>query len=238
MTDIADDYTTWDAPYVLGALTRIERTEYEDHLAGCPDCRAAVAELAGLPGMLALVESETALAMIEPRELEPPGTAPAEPPLPALLPRLAAAAERQRRRRRWTTLGIVAAAAAVAIAAPVVVSVTDAPDSPGTGQIFAERAMRPVEPSPVTASVKLVRAEGKTRVVMSCDYGPGEQPYRWNLALVVIRTDGQQEVLGQWPAGPGTELTIDRAVDTGPEQIRTIEIRTVDRARVLLTADI
>ncbi|MGX1763529.1 anti-sigma factor family protein, partial [Streptomyces lydicus] len=68
MTDLADDYTTWDAPYVLGSLTRTERQEYEAHLAGCPACQAAVAELAGLPGMLAMVDQDTALALIEPPE--------------------------------------------------------------------------------------------------------------------------------------------------------------------------
>ncbi|WP_174551031.1 anti-sigma factor family protein, partial [Nocardia farcinica] len=64
MTEIADDYTTWDAAYVLGALGSAERREYEEHLAGCPVCRAAVTELAGLPGMLALVDADTAEAMI------------------------------------------------------------------------------------------------------------------------------------------------------------------------------
>uniref|UniRef100_UPI000ABF841D anti-sigma factor family protein n=1 Tax=Nocardia lijiangensis TaxID=299618 RepID=UPI000ABF841D len=91
MTDIADDYTTWDAPYVLGSLTGSERREYEEHLAGCIDCRAAVAELAGLPGMLALVPAETALGMIG----TPDGSVPeTSPPVPELLPKLAAAERR------------------------------------------------------------------------------------------------------------------------------------------------
>ncbi|WP_174555316.1 anti-sigma factor family protein, partial [Nocardia anaemiae] len=96
MTDIADDYSTWDAPYILGSLSRIERREYEEHLAGCPVCRAAVADLAGLPGLLAMVEPDTALAMIEPPE---PTAAEAGPPA-QLLPRLADAAEKRRRRSR------------------------------------------------------------------------------------------------------------------------------------------
>ena len=46
-------FAEWDAAYVLGALSPDDRHAYEDHLAGCERCRAAVAELAPLPGLLA-----------------------------------------------------------------------------------------------------------------------------------------------------------------------------------------
>ena len=235
MTDVADDYTTWDAPYVLGSLTRIERREYEEHLAGCPVCRAAVADLAGLPGLLAMVEPETALAMIEPSEAP---AAEADPPV-LLLPRLAEAAEKRRRRGRWVSVGaaVAAAAAAVAIAVPVVASVT-ASDNPSTEQVVAERSMQPIKPNPVTASFKVVRADGKTRLVMTCSYGPSDQKYNWNLDLYVIGTDGSQSKLDQWPAGPGTELTIDRTIDKAPEQIQTVQIRLASTGETLLSGTV
>ena len=50
----------WDAAYVLGALSPAERREFEEHLAGCPACQAAVSELAGMPGLLAQVPPEDA----------------------------------------------------------------------------------------------------------------------------------------------------------------------------------
>ena len=55
-----DRYGSWDAAYVLGALSPAERREFEEHLAGCPGCQAAVSELAGLPGLLAQVSPEDA----------------------------------------------------------------------------------------------------------------------------------------------------------------------------------
>ncbi|MCZ2263463.1 anti-sigma factor family protein, partial [Isoptericola sp. QY 916] len=62
MTAPTDPYREWDAAYVLGALSPADRRDYEEHLAGCDACRAAVAELAGLPGLLASVPAEHALA--------------------------------------------------------------------------------------------------------------------------------------------------------------------------------
>lgn len=251
MTDITDDFSTWDAPYVLGSLTRDERLQYEGHLSGCLDCRAAVAELAGLPGMLALVDADVATSMIEPPTRAP---APPPPPMPELPPpmpelppppaRLADAAERRRTRSGWTSVGVAlaAAAAAVAIAVPIAVSISGSNNETGPGtseQAFVERQMTPVQPTPVSASFKLVPAGEQTRVVMSCSYPPGE-PLRYNadLALYVIRTNGQQQQLDQWPAGPGTELTIDRTIDGPPDQVRTVEIRAANTGSVLLTGTV
>ncbi|MFE9579357.1 anti-sigma factor family protein [Nocardia sp. NPDC006044] len=243
MTDIADDYTTWDAPYVLGSLTRTERREYEEHLAGCPACQAAVAELAGMPGMLAMVEPATALAMIDLPETVAPqsgsATTTTGPPVPQLLPRLADAAEKRRRRSRWVSIGaaVAAAAAAVAIAVPVVATVTSSGNT-GTEQVVAERSMQPLKPNPVTASFKVVQDNGKTRIVMSCRYGASNQQYNWNLKLFVLGTDGSQTELDQWPAGPGTELTIDRTIDKAPDQIRAVEIRLASTGETLLSGTV
>jgi len=52
---IPDRFAQWDAAYVLGALSPAERREFEEHLATCPHCQAAVSELAALPGLLAQV---------------------------------------------------------------------------------------------------------------------------------------------------------------------------------------
>ncbi|MFI6042197.1 anti-sigma factor family protein [Nocardia sp. NPDC051321] len=244
MTDIADDYATWDAPYVLGSLTRTERREYEEHLAGCPACHAAVAELAGMPGMLAMVEPATALAMIDlPEALAAQlgsSTVETGPQVPQLLPRLADAADKRRRRSRWVSVGaaVAAAAAAVAITVPVVSTVSSPGGDTGIEQVVAERSMQPLEPNPVTASFKVVQANGKTRIVMTCSYGASNQQYNWNLKLFVLGTDGSQTELDQWPAGPGTELTIDRTVDKTPEQIQAVQIRLASSGKTLLSGTI
>ena len=91
----SDDYTDWDAAYVLGALPVAERREYEAHLAGCASCRGAVAELAGMPGLLAQLPPGEVLAM----DLD--GNADLQPPA-SLMPVLPVVdSESPRRATRW-----------------------------------------------------------------------------------------------------------------------------------------
>jgi len=52
------EHSHLDGAYVLGALSPGERQEFERHLLGCEECSRSVRELAGLPGLLALVEAE------------------------------------------------------------------------------------------------------------------------------------------------------------------------------------
>ncbi|MGW4635987.1 anti-sigma factor family protein [Nocardia sp. NPDC004415] len=231
MTDLADEYSTWDAAYVLGSLGAAERREYETHLLDCGHCQEAVAELSGLPGLLALVDRETALAMIDPE--------PAPARVPDLLPVLAAAAERRRQRRRWLGIGSAVAAAAAAVAIAVPVTMTVARSDPSTAQIVAAQQLRAVEQTPISAEVKLLRDGERTRLVMTCRYAPSAygSGYTWSYGLVVTTGD-QRIALDQWPAGPGTELTVERTIDAAPESIESVEITSTDSGRTVLIAEL
>ena len=68
----ADPYATWDAAYVLGSLSGSERREFEAHLATCPRCSAAVAELSGIPALLAQLTPAEVEALDDPAAEEPP----------------------------------------------------------------------------------------------------------------------------------------------------------------------
>lgn len=57
------DFATWDAAYVLGALSCAERREFEAHLGICASCRAAVAELSNMPPLLRLLDVDEARAI-------------------------------------------------------------------------------------------------------------------------------------------------------------------------------
>ena len=100
-----DRYSTWDAAYVLGALSGAERREYEGHLAGCARCRSAVAELSGMPGLLAMLDLDEVSALDD----EQP-----DPPLrPEVLQACWTRSARAAARPRWLTSAAVGLAAAL-----------------------------------------------------------------------------------------------------------------------------
>src|SRR5512146_792615 len=72
---------TWDCQearialgvYVLGAIEPDERAAVDEHLDTCQECRAELAEFMELPGLLALVPAEEAIALAD-------GPLPGDPP--------------------------------------------------------------------------------------------------------------------------------------------------------------
>src|ERR1700759_1153705 len=110
--DDDDRYAMWDAAYVLGSLSAGDRREFEAHMATCPQCREAVAELSGVPALLSQLDRPAVAAIGESG-----GTAgmPQETRAlsPALLPTLLATVRWRRRRTRVATWMASAAAAAV-----------------------------------------------------------------------------------------------------------------------------
>lgn len=59
------EYAMWDAAYVLGALSSVERLAYEAHLNTCPSCRKAVGELGGMPALLAQLDRDVVASIDE-----------------------------------------------------------------------------------------------------------------------------------------------------------------------------
>jgi hypothetical protein len=180
-----DQYADWDASYVLGALSVAERREYEEHLAGCAACRAAVAELAGMPGLLAQLPPGEVLAMDhggalgadadgDLMKLEPPASL--MPELPTRPTRLGGS--------RW--LAPVAAAAAALLIGGVggyaaSTAGRDGAPSPGSsssstgprGGVVAgpgRLAFTAVEPSLMTAVVDVVPIANGTELRVECQY--------------------------------------------------------------------
>ena len=49
-------YAEWDAAYVLGSLSEMDRREFEAHLEKCPECSDAVSELSDIPALLSLLD--------------------------------------------------------------------------------------------------------------------------------------------------------------------------------------
>jgi len=69
-------YTLWDAAYVLGSLSDVDRREFEAHLGECRSCRDAVTELSAMPALPSLLDRDEVVAIDE------DDPAAARPPLP------------------------------------------------------------------------------------------------------------------------------------------------------------
>lgn len=248
-----DRYADWDAAYVLGSLSGAERREYEEHLAQCPACRRAVAELAGMPGLLARVPAQEALAL----EALDDEVLRAEPPA-SLMPALPVADETLRRRRDWR-VPAAAAAAALAIGGvggyalsaatgggerpPVAVS------SDGTTRL----AFSPVVPSAMTAVVDLTPVGGGTRVQVECQYartGPspttanrpmGAKDYdparAWaDYSVWLVKRDGKAVQGTVWTAQPDKVMRPSTVSTLAPQDIAAVEIRLVATGETVMRA--
>ncbi|HET6504647.1 MAG TPA: zf-HC2 domain-containing protein [Amycolatopsis sp.] len=204
-----DTFSTFDAAYVLGALSPEDRGAFEHHLKECDACARAVQDLAGLPGLLSHVTPEMVDVDSPPAEL-----------LPTALTR----ARRARRRRTFTTLGTATAAIAAAVAVVIAVLVPSGGTVPGT-------AMTPLGSYPVQAVAAVAPLSGGSRVDMSCSYegSSGNADYQ----LVAVRRDGTEARLASWWADPGR--TAKMSIDTAllPGEIQALEIRTTDGMTVL-----
>lgn len=218
----------WDAAYVLGSLDADDRRAFERHLAECDRCRDAVADLAGLPGLLSLVPADEALAT-------PDGTPEAEADVVDLAA-VAARIRHDRARRRWTATAVAASLLVVGggVGWAIGGALSDAhspasaaqPTGP-TGTHGTDVALGAVDGSGVTAQLTLEPVAWGTRLTWSCSYpDAASSPYpAATYALVMVDDDGTATTVATWAAtgtgahGLSASTHLDRA------DVRRVEIR-------------
>jgi RNA polymerase sigma-70 factor (ECF subfamily) len=223
-----DEFATWDGAYLLGALSAADRREYEEHLRSCAECSSGVSELAGLPGLLGRVPAADAFALLEadasPEEV-------GDDVLPSLLDRV----RRRRARVRWWTAGSIAAAAAVIAIAVVVLPSAIAP--PVAPQAGTSVVMRQVEPSALSADLKLISEPWGTRIQSRCSYAAwegSEAARAWTYAMVVTDRSGKQTQVSTWSATAGSTVEPTATTSLAVEDIASIDIRSASDGTVLL----
>ncbi|MGC1738780.1 AAA family ATPase, partial [Mycobacterium sp.] len=67
-----DKYAEWDAAYVLGSLSEMDKREFEAHLDECRSCWDAVTELSGMPALLSLLDLDDIADEDDPIAVRPP----------------------------------------------------------------------------------------------------------------------------------------------------------------------
>lgn len=255
-----DRYAEWDAAYVLGALSPSDRRAYERHLSECDACRAGVAELAGMPGLLGTLtpaHAEALVTEVPAQELPDGGTAPygvGPEPAPVIsLASLAVAARKTRTRRRSLT---AVAASALLVAGAVGGSVLadnnlfGTPDGGGTPPSATVAGARTVELRPVgdadmRAELVVTPTTWGTSLRWSCHYPPepGQKQSDGNYTpaepvkyeLVLVGQDGERTVAGTWSWSGGTTPGLDASSAVPLTDVDRIEI-TLDGQEEALAA--
>jgi hypothetical protein len=227
-----DRYVTWDAAYVLGSLTSSERREYEAHLETCERCRSAVAEISGVPALLAMMDLEDVRALDE----EPPET----PPLrPEVLDSILDKVRWRRRRSRWLMSAAVGVAAAL-LAVGVVIAIR--PEIVGLEDYTPQETtqamdMAKVSETPINASITLTGFGWGTRIDMACSYGEwgqaGTIPPQ-NLGMVVVGRDGSHTEVATWLGLSGATALPSATTPIQKDEIAAVQLVSSDNGKVLL----
>jgi hypothetical protein len=229
-----DAFSRHDAAYVLGALSPADRRAFEDHLRECEGCRQAVADVAGLPGLL---------AKVDPAEIDPdhPGgqSGQVDPVPETLLPRLLREVQRARRRRRgWAAASAAAAAVAVVGVGVALGPGGGSPDRPPPPAAAPARTMGQVGQTGLSASVAMEEVAWGTRLTLTCTYeaqGYDDDGARPAYALVVRTRDGVEQV-ATWRAVAGRAATVVAATASPRSEITSLEVRTTGGEPVLRLA--
>ncbi|MBE1496838.1 hypothetical protein H4696_003938 [Amycolatopsis lexingtonensis] len=198
-----DPFATFDAAYVLGALSPEDRQRFEEHLRTCDRCAASVRELAGLPGLLARVDA--------PAAVPDPG-----PPPPDLLPSILGRVRRGRRVR----LAVTSVSAALAVSACVALAVVASWPAPAPPPSIA---MTSLGQFPVRADARLDAFEWGTQVDMSCSYTGGRSG--GDYVLVAISRTGTETQLATWKAVPDNTARIVIGTALRRADLAALEVR-------------
>lgn len=222
---MSDQFATYDAAYLVGALTPADRSAFEAHLADCAGCRRSVNQLAGMPGLLAALTPDQARAAGDP---------PPEVP-ETLLPRLLAEVQRTRFRRRMSMV-VVGVAAAAVLAIALVVGLRGSPATEqAVPRIGVAQPMTPISPNlPVSATARLSETGWGTHVTVHCVYrGSDELPGALTYTMVVVDKSGGTQQIAAWVAKAGVPIVVDGSTSVQESQISSIQVRTTEGQPIL-----
>jgi hypothetical protein len=204
--------------YLIGSLAPAERAVVDRHLTTCARCRAELAELAPLPGLLARLDPDEARHQTL-------------TPSPDLLPRALEAVRRQqaldrRRLLRWR-IGALAAAAAAVVGVALAAVPALAPTS------------NPAAPQAVPFTVVAGATATGTGSMQARGWGTALQldlaglPPAPGYQAFATSRDGRTEVAATWGPTAGGRAVVSGATAIQRADLASIEVRTVDGRELL-----
>jgi anti-sigma factor RsiW len=226
-----DEYATWDAAYVLGALSSVERREFEAHLADCRSCRNAVGELNGMPALLSKLDRDQ-VASLDRTDFRAAQPSPSNDLLPSLLAKLSWR-RRQRRIVSWTAGTVAATVLAIGVFVGLAgQSSTSVPVPPQAS--VSVQPMAQVGTDKLASTVSLSSQRWGTSIAMNCVCLAPLNAHHDALAMVVVGRDGSHTRLATWVATPGHTASPAGSSSTRVDQIASVQVVSADDGRVLL----
>lgn len=206
--------------YVLGALDAADRSELEEHLAGCADCRIEVVSFAGLPGLM----GRLTLTEAQRDEL---------PPSPGLQASTIAAIEAEKEKsrhgvRRWRVIAGGGLAAAVAACTALILVLT----SSGPAVLDAATVRQDlIAATGVTArgSLALLSKPWGTQVHLVLS----DLPRTGAFSVRTIDETGRQSTAATWQATQNGQAELTGATPSKIDDIDRVEIVTDTGVTVL-----
>jgi putative zinc finger protein len=237
--------------YVLGAADTSERLRVEAHLPGCAACRAELARLAPLPGLLARVPPDLRPASPGPAAPSPAASSPAAAgPVAApagvrhgpfrrvLAPgrarpgpsrRMPAPGRPRPSRLRWAVALAAVAAAVAGLAGGYLL----APHGGGSQPAAPAVTVSGANPA---AHVRAVAALTATSWGTSIRLRVSGLPLNVQCWLVVRSRSGQSEVAGVWDAWSPGPVTVPASAAWRPSDIASLQVKTATRSLVTIAA--
>jgi hypothetical protein len=217
---------------VFGSLSSAERREYEAHLETCDRCRAAVADISGMPALLAMLDVEDVRAL-EKEQPEPP---PLRPEVRQQV--LDKVRWRRRRSRLLTSAAVGLAAALLAVGLVIAVRPGIVGLQSGTTQVAAQQLeMNKLVTTPFSATISLNSFAWGTRIDMACTYGDwssggGAPPS--NLGMVVVGRDGSHTQIATWLGLSGATALPSGNTPVPVGDIAAVQLVSADSGKVML----
>jgi anti-sigma factor RsiW len=226
-----EEYAMWDAAYVLGSLSSVDRREFEIHKANCPLCTKAVGELSGLPALLSQLDGADLAAM------DAACLSGVEQSLPDELRSTLVSKVSWRRRRSGVVTWTAGVAAAAVLAIGVFVSgaghsVTPPPAPPQAS--VSGQPMAQVGTKSLASTVSVSSQQWGTSISMNCVCLAPLNAHHDTLAMVVVGRDGSRTRMATWTANPGHTATPAGSISTPVDQIASVQVvSAVDGALLL-----
>ena len=195
--------------YLLGGLEPDEARAFEDHLAGCADCRGELEELESLPALLDAVPAADAVALTVAGGTQP--LAPLESVPQSLLVDLST--RRRKARRRWAAVVGAVAAACLALGFLAGPLLNQPPKPDATYSVQSGDGLQ--------LTVGMVKKTWGTELAVE----GRSMPLEGTLYLWVKGRDGAEERTCGWTATPSGRIKITGATPVQLTGIAGVELR-------------